>query len=208
MQVLTFPIGPLETNCYLLCLGKEAVAVDPGGDPAPLLEHLRRNGLTLTHILNTHLHFDHVFGNAALHKATGAPILANPDDAYLMDTELGRGGVWGLPPVEPFSITPLAPGEITLLGTTCQALHTPGHTPGSLTFYFPEHGKAFVGDLIFNRNIGRTDFPGGSYEALEQSVLTRIFTLPKTTVLYSGHGEPTTVGEEILHNPFFSDYRN
>lgn len=207
MDVKTFPLGPLETNCYLASIGNQAIAVDPGGDPASLVTYLRDNNLTLTHILNTHLHFDHTMGNAALHQTTHAPILANPEDAYLMDTELGTGGLWGLPKVDDFSFTPMEPGETTLLGTTCVALPTPGHTKGSLTFYFPEHHVAFVGDLIFYRSVGRTDFPGGNFETLQRSVIERIFSLPVNTILFSGHGDPTTVGDEKLHNPFFSDYQ-
>ncbi len=207
MDVFTFPIGPLETNCYLACHNGKAVAVDPGGDPAPLLAHLQTTGHTLTHILITHLHFDHIFGNAALHKATGAPILANEEDAYLLDTELGKGGLWGLPLVEDFTFTPVAPGELPLLDTACVVMHTPGHSPGSVTYYFPDFKTAFVGDLIFNRSVGRTDFPGGSYETLQRSVIDCIFTMPDDVRLYSGHGESTTVGDEKLHNPFFSDYR-
>lgn len=207
MDVRTFPIGPLETNCYLASHQGQAIAIDPGGDPAPLLEFMQQNSLTLTHILNTHLHFDHIFGNAALQAATDAPILANPEDGYLMDTELGKGGVWGLPKVDDFSFTELAPGETTFLDSVCQVLHTPGHTPGSLTFYFPEHGVAFVGDLIFNRSIGRTDFPGGDFDTLQRSVIERIFTLPEEVKLYSGHGAVTTVREEKLHNPFFSSFK-
>ena len=206
MDVQTFPIGPLQTNCYLACLGDKAVAVDPGGDPAPLLIHLKQEGLSLTHILNTHLHFDHIFGNHALQRATGAPILACDEDAFLMQTELGKGGVWGLPQVDDFEFTPIEPGKHTFLGTPCEALHTPGHTPGSLSFHFPEHKVCFVGDLIFNRSVGRTDFPGGDFDTLKNAVIEKIFTLPDETRLYSGHGDATTVGQEKLHNPFFSDY--
>lgn len=207
MDVRTFPIGPLETNCYLASHGDQAIVVDPGGDPAPLIAHLQKNSLTLTHILNTHLHFDHIFGNAALHEFTQAPIMANQEDAYLMDTELGKGGVWGLPTVDDFQFTPLAPGENSFMGLTCQVLHTPGHTPGSLTFYFPDSGVAFVGDLIFNRSVGRTDFPGGDFETLQRSVIERIFSLPDEVKIYSGHGPMTSVAEEKTHNPFFSDFQ-
>lgn len=207
MQVSVFPIGPLETNCFLASLNGQAVVVDPGGDPSPLLDAMKRGNLTLTHILNTHLHFDHVFGNAPLHKATGAPILANREDDYLMQSELGRGGLWGLPQVEEFTYTHLEPGDTEFLGVTCKVLHTPGHSPGSMTFYFPDFKVAFVGDLIFNRSIGRTDFPGGSHEVLLRSVIDKIFTLPDDVKLYSGHGAATSVGDEKLHNPFFSEYR-
>lgn len=207
MDVRTFPIGPLETNCYLASHDGQAIVVDPGGDPAPLIAHLQEKELTLTHILNTHLHFDHIFGNAALQEFTEAPILTNKDDAYLMETELGKGGVWGLPRVDDFEFQHIEPGETSFLGLTCQALHTPGHTPGSLTFYFPDYHVAFVGDLIFNRSVGRTDFPGGDFETLQRSVIERIFSLPENVKLYSGHGPVTTVGDEKMHNPFFSNFQ-
>ncbi len=207
MQVSVFPLGALETNCFLASLDGKAVVVDPGGDPAPLLDVLKRENLTLTHILNTHLHFDHIFGNASLHEATGAPILANKEDDYLMQSELGRGGLWGLPLVETFTYTHLEPGDTELLGVLCKVLHTPGHSPGSLTFYFPDFKVAFVGDLIFWRSVGRTDFPGGSHEVLLRSVMDKIFTLPDDVRLYSGHGPSTNVGDEKLHNPFFTEYR-
>ncbi len=207
MDVRTFPLGPLETNCYLAYVNGNAIVVDPGGDPAPIIAFLQEKELTLTHILNTHLHFDHIFGNDALQDVTKAPIYANQEDAYLLDTELGKGGVWGLPKVDDFTFKPISPGELTLLDTPCQVLHTPGHTPGSLTFYFPEHSAAFVGDLIFNRSVGRTDFPGGDFETLRRSVIERIFSLPDEVKLYSGHGPATTVADEKKHNPFFSDFQ-
>lgn len=207
MEIRTFPLGPLETNCYLAHADGQAIVVDPGGDPAPLIAFLQEKELKLTHILNTHLHFDHIFGNDALQEFTQALIYANQEDAYLLDTELGKGGVWGLPKVDDFTFKPLSPGELTLLGSTCQALHTPGHTPGSLSFYFPEHAVAFVGDLIFNRSVGRTDFPGGDFETLRRSVIERIFSLPDEVTLYSGHGPATTVADEKNHNPFFSDFQ-
>ncbi len=207
MHVSVYPIGPLDTNCFLLSHEGEAVAVDPGGNPEPLLDEINREKLKLTHILNTHLHFDHTFGNAMLHQATGAPILANKEDDYLLQSELGKGGMWGLPLIDDFAYESVGPGDIQLLGVTCKVLHTPGHSPGSLTYYFPEFKVAFVGDVIFKRSIGRTDFPGGSYEELQRSIIENIFSMPDEVVLYNGHGPDTTVGDEKLHNPFFSEYR-
>ena len=206
MRVHTLPMGPLSTNAFLLENDTEAVAVDPGGDVAPILELLNQGGLTLTHVLNTHLHFDHIYGNRALAEATGAVILANPEDEFLLETELGGGGFMGLPKVEIFSYQPLKPGRTTFIGRTCDVLATPGHTPGSLSFSFPDDGVVLVGDLIFHRSIGRTDFPGGDLEQLKHSVETAIFTLPDETVIHAGHGEATTVGDEKRNNPFFSPY--
>lgn len=205
MQIETFALGPLSTNCFVLAHQGRALAVDPGGNPLVVLEFLADNGLTLAMILNTHLHFDHILGNQALSKSTGAKIFANPADRFLMQTEVGRGGMMGLPIVPDFEFEDLLPGEITPLGLACSVLATPGHSPGSLTFHFPDASAAFVGDLIFQRGVGRTDFPGGSMDALLTSVREKIFTLPGRTVLYPGHGGETTVDDERAHNPFFNE---
>ena len=206
MRVKTFSLGPLETNSYLAVEGSKAVAVDVGGDPAPILKYLSANALTLTHILLTHLHFDHTLGVKALETATGAAILAGAGDARLQKDELGRGGFMGFPVVEPFGYTPLDEGEAELLGQPCSVLATPGHSPGSLSYYFPLAGAVFSGDLIFYGSVGRTDFPGGSHETLVASVKEKIFTLAPQTVIYPGHGPETTVERERLHNPYFSDF--
>lgn len=206
MDIKTFPLGPLQTNCYVLANGSEAVAIDPGGDPEAVLAYLKDNGLTLTHILNTHLHFDHTYGNKALSEATGAPILCSREDLYLLDSWLGKGGDMGLPVIEMYEYQTIEPGESTFAGTKCTIFPTPGHSMGSLTFYFPDAGAAFVGDLIFYRSIGRTDFPGGDMDVLRQSVVDHIFTLPPETLLLSGHGPETSVGDEKNHNPFFTGF--
>jgi len=203
MRITTYPLGPLDTNCHILDHGGRALVVDPGGDPTEVLGFLREQKLALEKILVTHLHFDHIYGCASLSKATGAGILAPAADAYLMETELGRGGVYGFPVVEPFAYGPLAEGPCRFLDLDCLCLATPGHSPGSFSFYFAQAKAAFVGDLIFYRSVGRTDFPGGSGETLKKSVLEKIFTLPGETMLYSGHGLETTVDSEKTHNPFF-----
>lgn len=204
MDITTFALGPLQTNGYLLDHAGRALFVDPGGDPAPVLDALGRRGLALETIVLTHLHFDHAYGVAALAKATGAPVLANPADEYLRTSWLGRGGEMGVPAVQDYDYTALGAGEAEFLGLACRVLATPGHSRGSLTLYFPEAGAAFVGDLIFQRSIGRTDFPGGDTDTLLASVRDRIFTLPPDTRLYPGHGPATTVAAEAAHNPFFA----
>jgi len=205
MHIETFPLGPLATNGYLVSHEGQAVFVDPGGDPARVLAAIKAQGLRLTHILVTHLHCDHIYGCAALAQATGAPVLANPEDGFLLDTEVGGGGLMGLPRVDLFDYESLRPGPAEFLGLPCSVLHTPGHTPGSLSFFFPDQKQVFVGDLLFKRSIGRTDFPGGSTEALLAAVREKIFVLPSDTVVLSGHGPATTAGDEKTHNPFFND---
>ena len=202
MPIKTFTLGPLETNCYVVHDSAYALAVDPGGDPAAVIAFLKSKQLTLLAILNTHLHFDHILGNAALHAATGAPIRTPVDDAYLLESELGMGGMWGLPKVPAFESTPLPEGEHSFGPFLCRVLHTPGHSPGSVCFAVPLEQAVFVGDLIFYRGVGRTDFPGGDMGVLVRSIQTKIFTLSGDTRLYPGHGLPTTVADEQRNNPY------
>ncbi|WP_198146036.1 MBL fold metallo-hydrolase [Desulfonatronovibrio magnus] len=205
IEIRKFCLGALETNCYLLHNKAEAIAIDPGGDPLSLVAYLHENGLKLVHILNTHLHFDHIQGNAALVSETNAPVSAPEKDRYLLDTEVGGGGFMGFPKTPSFSFQDLQEGDKEFLGVNCRILWTPGHTPGSVSFYFPDVDAVFVGDLIFYRSVGRTDFPGGNAQTLKESASNKIFTLPDNTVIYSGHGPESRVLDEKLHNPFFHE---
>ena len=203
VQVIDFQLGPMQTNCYLVTNGSEGIVIDPGGDPDSLLNYVKRNGIELTLILDTHFHLDHILGNRALQQATGLSILANPEDGFLLQDQIGGGGGLGFPKVEPFDYEGLTPGERKWLGETCRILSTPGHSPGSLSFHFPESGKLFSGDLLFAGSVGRTDLPGGSMEQLLSTVKENVFVLPESTVIYPGHGPETTVGQEMKTNPFF-----
>ena len=206
MQVVDFPLGPLDTNCYVIHTDKEAVVVDPGGPPDKVLEYLKSNGLTLTLILLTHLHFDHTYGVSPLVRITGAKTLASEEDRYMLSSEPGKGGMWGLPEVEPFDYQGLFPGDMPLLGGTCKVLATPGHTPGGLSFSFPDLKAVFVGDTLFFRSVGRTDFPRGDQATLMNSIRTQLFTLPDETVVYPGHADFTSIGDEKRNNPYVGDY--
>lgn len=206
LNLKIFSLGVLATNCYLLFSEKEAIVIDPGGEPGQILKFLEENNLTLTHILNTHLHFDHIQGNATLSKKTGAPILASEKDSYLLESELGLGGFMDFPETPRFSFQNLEPGRLTLLDSVCEVLSTPGHSPGSLSFYFRELKAVFVGDLIFFRSVGRTDFPGGDFDLLVSSAQEKILSLPEETTIYPGHGEATKVGDEKKHNPYLNPH--
>ena len=203
LEIKTFPLGVLETNCYLLCDAQQALVIDPGGDPSELVTYLEKKQLQLKYILNTHFHFDHIQGNHALQNITKAPVYANSEDAFLLDTEVGGGGFMGYSETEPFTYQDFPDNNWYCLGYECQILPTPGHSPGSVSFYWPELKAIFVGDLIFNLSIGRTDFPGGDMGTLIHSVKTHIFNLPGDTMIYPGHGPVTNVEEEKAHNPFF-----
>lgn len=207
LKIAKFSLGPLETNCYLIHNDSEAVTIDPGGPSEVVPDYCKQRGLKLTHILLTHLHFDHTGGAAALAGVTGASVLGSNLDRYMLDNEMGRGGVWGLPLNEPFTFSDLEPGELPLLGTVCTVLATPGHSPGSLSFYFPALGALFCGDVLFYRSVGRTDFEGSSHLALMASLRERLFTLPGETTVYSGHGPATSIGDEKKHNPYAGDCR-
>ncbi len=212
LQFNCFGLGPLDTNCYMVSNGKEAVVIDPGGNPGQVLRFVANENWKVTHILNTHLHFDHTYGNAVMIAGTGAPVLASERDGFLLEMEHGRGGGFGLPLVNEYAFTNLDEGDLDILGVTCKVLATPGHTPGSLSFYFPPEavgyednkgpGLIFSGDVIFKRSAGRTDFPGGDSDTLMRSIVGKIFTLPPDTIIFSGHGPETTVGEEMEKNPF------
>ena len=139
---------------------------------------------------------------AARHEATGAPVYGPAGDASLLGTELGGSGAWGFPPVTTFKWEDLKEGPHTFGSIKCEVLTTPGHTPGSLSIYFPELNSIMTGDLLFYHSVGRTDFPGSSQEALRKSLHKKIFILPQETAVYPGHGPNTNVGEELANNPY------
>lgn len=208
MPIAIFPLGPLSTNSYIISSGDHAIAIDVGGDPAPMLEYLKSNSLQLADICLTHLHFDHLYGVADLAQATGAPVLAPAGDSPLVNTESAQGGLWGMPEVPPFKMQTLPEGEVVLGGMKCIVIQTPGHTPGGVSLYFPADKAVFTGDALFYRSIGRTDFPYGNHAQLLHSVQDRLFTLPDDTVVYPGHGPETTIGCEKRENPFCGAFGN
>lgn len=201
-SIQSFFIGPLATGSYLVMNGNEAVMIDVGGDPTPVLKKLESDKLTLTHILLTHLHYDHTMGvadlsNALLSKQAVAPVvLLHEADEFLLD------GAVGMPDVAPFAYSQVPLGAQRFAGLDCTVLHTPGHTPGGVSYYFPALASVFVGDALFQRSIGRTDFPGGDTDTLFNSIRTQLYTLPDETTVYPGHGPETGVGDEKRANPF------
>ncbi len=206
MPVQTFAIGPLGTNCYVFHNDVDAVMIDPGGSMNEglneVMHFLNIQKLQLRAILCTHLHFDHILGVAHVHEVTGAPIYAHEDDRFMLDNEMGGGGKWGFPKVIPFSSTALAEGSHSFGSITIKALHTPGHTPGGVSLYVEDEQVLFSGDLLFFRSVGRTDFPRSDTGALLDSIKTKVYALPSTTVVYPGHGPSTTVADEMASNPF------
>ncbi len=206
MPIECFSIGPLETNCYVIHKDGSAIAVDPGGEPKPIIKFLEKNQLKLVGICLTHLHFDHLYGVQDLHIATGAPIFSPSEDAFLLEREAGTGGMWGFPKVKRFTASPLSEGKHTLGPLSFTALHTPGHTPGSMSLYFSEFNAVFSGDVLFYRAIGRSDLPGGDHNILIDSIKRELFTLPDETIVYPGHGPESSVNDEKHNNPYCGSF--
>ena len=206
MPLADFPLGPLQTNSYVLHEKTKACVIDVGGDPAPILDYLNTHGLELAAICLTHLHFDHLYGVAQLQRLTKAPVYAPKGDALIADTEASQGGIWGFPKVEPFLSTDVPMGDTTFADLACRVLLTPGHTPGSVSYYFPDEGLLFSGDVLFYRSVGRTDFPMGSTEQLLTAIRTQLFTLPPTTRVFPGHGPETSIADEKANNPICGDF--
>ena len=202
------PVGWLQCNCSIVGDAKtrEAVVIDPGDDAEQVLAVLRRHNLTTKYIVVTHAHIDHVGGLERLKEATGAPILMHPDDHWLYQNVAMQAAMIGLPaPRVPDVDQQLKAGDELRWGKELRAhvLHTPGHTPGSLSLYLPEPDKRlFAGDTLFAGSIGRTDLWGGSYEAILRSIHTHLLALDDATRVYPGHGPATTIGAERERNPF------
>lgn len=203
MPVAVFPLGPLETNCYVVSNEDQAVAIDVGGDPAPVSRYLKEHGLELKAICITHMHFDHLYGVAALAAETHALVFTPEKDKVIAATVLGQGGSSGFPAVPKFESVIIEPEDKTeFAGLKCKVLNVPGHTPGSVAYYFEKEKSVFVGDTLFLESIGRTDFPFSSHEQLVTSIRSELFSLPDDTTVYPGHGPETSIGYEKKHNAF------
>lgn len=207
MPIAVFPIGPLETNAYLVHSGSDAILVDAGGDLRGglngIIEFITSHKLTLHAVLLTHMHFDHVLGVAQLVKQyPNMKVLGSKADDSLLQSSFGGNGSWGMPPVARFSFDDLTEGEHHFGSIACTVFATPGHSQGSVSIYLPSETAVFVGDLLFYRSVGRTDLPGSEPMRLMQSLQNCIYTLPPETKAYPGHGPETVVGDEKKLNPF------
>ncbi len=205
MIVKTLPVGMTQANCYIVGCEetKMGVIIDPGDEGKRILEAVEDSGLKITHVLLTHAHFDHMGAADEVVKATGAPLALHPEDLPLLNAG-GGATFFGLPsaPVPEASIHLTADQEIAVGELTLRVLLTPGHTPGHVTFYEPDQGAIFDGDVLFAQGIGRSDLPGGSHETLMRSIQEALMTLPDETLVYSGHGPATTIGRERVMNPW------
>ncbi|MEZ0329387.1 MAG: MBL fold metallo-hydrolase [Dissulfuribacterales bacterium] len=206
--IRVYTVGQLAVNCYLVaCLkNRLAMLIDPAGSERLLVDDVKKAGLTLAYILNTHGHPDHTSGNETIKKMTGARVLMHEEDDRLFNTPsiVSMFKSWGFEAISSVD-EHIIHGQILSLGElSFQVIHTPGHTPGSVCLY--GHGVVFTGDTLFVGAVGRTDLPGGSAEVLDRSLKERLAVLPDETIVLSGHDygdSPTsTIGNEKRYNPY------
>ena len=192
------PVGMLQCNCSVFGdeESREALVVDPGDDVAAILEIVARHGLKVKGIVITHAHIDHIGGARKLKRATGAPVYMNQADAELNRMMAVQASWLGMPAPEEVAIDADArDGGLLRLGAAeFHVLHTPGHSPGSISLWIPSERKLVAGDTLFRDSIGRTDLPGGDGRQILQSIHDKLLPLPEDTVVIPGHGESTTIG--------------
>jgi glyoxylase-like metal-dependent hydrolase (beta-lactamase superfamily II) len=202
----TFSVPPLGCNCSILGdpVTKQAIVVDPGGAHERILHEVRQLGLTVTHIVHTHAHFDHFLASGEMKKATGATLCLHPDDLELWKMLEVQCRMFGVPyvavPSPEYWLTDEE--KLHVGGIEAIALHTPGHTPGSLSLHIPAAQLVLAGDTLFQGSIGRTDLWGGDFNAIEESIRERLYSLGDRTIVVTGHGPETEIGLEKETNQF------
>lgn len=209
LVVKSFTFSPVQENTYVLYNEqKQCCIIDPGcyfeAERDELKTGIEKAGLTPVLLLNTHCHLDHVFGNKFVHETWGLDLHLHEKEKPVLDFAPLSGERWQLP-FDNYNgpLVYLKEGNFIKIGEDqLEIRFTPGHSPGSVSFYSAADGFIIGGDVLFSRSIGRTDLPGGSMETLVESIRTQFFTLPDETKVYSGHGPVTTVGYEKANNPF------
>jgi hydroxyacylglutathione hydrolase len=203
IKIHTLVVGQLQTNCYVLQSGANAIVVDPGDEPKRILLFLKDLTVKATKIIATHTHFDHVLGVNDIRANLKIPFIIHHDDLPMLESMQSR-----VQQIMGFTVPPppkvdgfLKDGETISFGDAeVKVIQTPGHSPGSISLV----GDGFVltGDALFNQSIGRTDLPGGDFDTLVESIRNRLFKLNDDTIVYPGHGPETSIGDEKLANPF------
>lgn len=204
LKIETLVVPPVYSNCYLVTnTAGETVVIDPGGIEKDIIASIERQNLNVIAILNTHGHVDHISANPAVRRHTGAPIYVHPKDAEMLGSGLLCGADWmGIVFEEHKHDVLFEVGEMWLgTGFRLEIVHTPGHSPGSVSIILPEHKIIFPGDVLFMDSIGRSDLPGGNSAVLNES-LRQLLKLPDDFTVYPGHGTRTSIGREKILNPF------
>jgi glyoxylase-like metal-dependent hydrolase (beta-lactamase superfamily II) len=203
VKIHTMVVGRLQTNCYILQSNTNAIVIDPGDEPERIVRFVHDMKVKPSQIIATHTHFDHVLGVDRLRSELKIPFLIHHDDLPMLESmqsrvrDMMRFEVPRPPQVDGY----LKDGDLLKLGDeTIHVLHTPGHSPGSISL--SGDGYVFTGDALFNQSIGRTDLPGGDLKTLIHSIQEQLFRLDDDATVYPGHGPETTIGDEKLANPF------
>ena len=206
LEIIAFPLGVYQTNCYVVNAGElGGFVVDCGFEPDRLIQLVQQQTRTPEAVVLTHAHLDHIGGLFAFRKHfPDVPIwIHEAEEQWLLDPERNLSALLDTPTTAPPADRLLREGDVLeLAGQRWAVLHTPGHSPGSVTLYCEAAGLAFVGDTLFNGSVGRTDFPGCSMETLSESIRTKLYTLPDETDALPGHGPATTIGHEKATNPY------
>lgn len=211
MKLVKFGFSLFGINTYVVVdeATKKCAVVDPGmiepEEENALVNYIERNGLTVTHVINTHLHVDHAVGDKFVADKFKVPVLGHKSDETLGARMQQQAMMFGMrEKLDAVSLTSyLEDGDKVKVGEgELDVLHVPGHSPGSIALYDPEGRYVIVGDALFDGSIGRTDLPGGDFRTLINSIRSKLLTLPDDTTVYPGHGPATTIGREKKYNPY------
>jgi glyoxylase-like metal-dependent hydrolase (beta-lactamase superfamily II) len=202
--IRTFPVGPLQCNCSIIGdrLSSKELVVDPGGDAEQILGLINELNLTVVAIIHTHAHLDHILASGIIKEATGAPIYLHEGDKFLWDMVEQQCAMFGVPAITLPEPDGFIKDDQALNCCGGVAIHTPGHTPGSVSFWFEEYKTLIAGDTLFQGSIGRTDLPGGNFDQIITSIKERIYCLDDQALVVTGHGPNTVIGSEKVSNSF------
>lgn len=208
MNIFKYQLGQMQANAYLIVSGSDCLIIDPADEASFLLEEVARRRLNLIALLATHGHFDHIMATGEIQASINIPFYIFSEDKFLIDRveETARHFLGYEPAViRPIRMEFLRSGQFEIADFSCEVISTPGHTPGSSAFYFRKEKAVFTGDTLFKAGIGRFDFSYCNKEDLRTS-LECLFKLPEETIVYSGHGETTTIGDERANSSGFFEF--
>ena len=213
ITIKSFVFNPFQENTFVIHdETKQAIIVDPGcyeaAEEQALADYIEKEGLKVAKLVNTHCHIDHVLGNHFVKTTYGVPLIVHEKDLQTLHAVEVLAPNYGMPnykPVKPDVF--IFDGEFITFGDTkLLVLFVPGHAPGHIALYCKDSKQVINGDVLFKGSIGRTDLPGGDFQTLINSIKNKMFALPDETIVYTGHGEPTTIGYEKANNPFLNQY--